>query len=133
MKNAVNKAAEAEETLTMLREYAERVASRIDDRKPSLRGRCVEVSLLVRAIFGGSLVGRTVPCDCEPDCEGTNHYWNRLPDGREFDLTSNQFGGDGIHQYFKGGEVQDTPSMTALEKLAFIALVAEEMPKWTIV
>ncbi len=29
--------------------------------------------------------------------EGWNHYWNRLPDGTEVDLTSDQCGGDGIY------------------------------------
>jgi hypothetical protein len=27
------------------------------------------------------------------------HYWNKLPDGREIDFTSDQYGGDGIHKF----------------------------------
>jgi len=30
--------------------------------------------------------------------KGVNHYWNRLPDGREIDFTSDQHGGNGINK-----------------------------------
>ena len=46
-------------------------------------GQCAVTALIVQDVFGGELLrGRLVV--------GT-HYWNRLPDGREIDLTSEQF------------------------------------------
>jgi hypothetical protein len=52
-------------------------------------GQCYVTAICVQDIFGGLLL--------QGDVKGVVHFWNRLPNGQEFDLTSDQFGGDGIH------------------------------------
>jgi hypothetical protein len=95
-----------------------------DDRSPVLRGRCVEVALTVRAVLGGEVVGAFVPCSCEPGCEGTNHYWNVLPDGRAYDLTSDQFGGDGMSVHFRG-DTMDVPLTRTFEVMGFVSKILD--------
>lgn len=56
-----------------------------------LSGKCAAVALIVQAACGGDLIEGWVTFDRYAGC----HYWNRLPDGSEVDLTSCQFGGDG--------------------------------------
>lgn len=58
-----------------------------------LYGHCFVVALFVRHAFGGIIVrGR------EPEgYGGGTHFWNILPTGQEVDLTSCQYGGDGIY------------------------------------
>ncbi len=46
-------------------------------------GQCAVTALVVQDRFGGVLL-RTVN-------EGASHYWNRLPNGDEVDLTRDQF------------------------------------------
>jgi len=48
------------------------------------RGHCAVSALIVQDRLGGDLL-RAVVC-------GESHYWNRLPDGTEIDLTRGQFG-----------------------------------------
>lgn len=50
---------------------------------PSL-GQCAVTSLLVQDFCGGELLRTTI--------QGVSHYFNRLPDGTEIDLTRQQFG-----------------------------------------
>ena len=59
-------------------------------------GQCFVTAMIVQDIFGGDLIQGTVR-----QIDGKmNHYWNKLPDGQEFDLTSDQFvEGDGIHRH----------------------------------
>lgn len=45
---------------------------------------CAVTALVVQDIYGGALLR------CET-LEGDSHYWNRLPNGRELDLTRAQF------------------------------------------
>ena len=46
-------------------------------------GQCAITALVVQDFFGGDLLrGRIV---------GGTHYWNRLPNGQEVDLTAEQF------------------------------------------
>lgn len=52
-------------------------------------GQCYVTALCVQDILGGMIL--------QGDVKGISHFWNRLPNGQEFDLTSDQFGGDGIH------------------------------------
>ena len=47
------------------------------------RGQCAVTALLIQDLFGGSLLRAVV--------SGESHYWNRLPDGTELDLTREQF------------------------------------------
>jgi len=57
-------------------------------------GQCYVTALLIQNIFGGNLIAGTV--------DGESHYWNKIPDGTEVDLTSDQFdGGDGIHPHLR--------------------------------
>lgn len=75
-----------------------------------LRGHCGAVSLMLRGMFGGEILYGEI--------EGEPHYWNRLRDGREVDLTSCQFGGDGFHPLTEGRSVQ-APELTDPVYLAF--------------
>lgn len=47
-------------------------------------GQCAVTALVVQDHFGGDLMRGTV--------SNVSHYWNRLPDGSEIDLTREQFG-----------------------------------------
>ena len=46
-------------------------------------GQCAVTALIVQDLFGGGLL--------RGDIVGGTHYWNRLPGGREIDLTAEQF------------------------------------------
>jgi hypothetical protein len=55
-------------------------------------GQCYVTALCIKDILGGDIVQGLV--------FGQNHYWNYFSScGKEFDLTSDQFGGDGIHRH----------------------------------
>lgn len=45
---------------------------------------CAVTALIVQEEFGGDILR-------SPTREGDSHYWNRLPDGSEIDLTADQF------------------------------------------
>lgn len=47
------------------------------------RGQCAVSALVIQDDVGGDLVRATVG--------GSSHYWNRLPDGDDVDLTRSQF------------------------------------------
>lgn len=47
-------------------------------------GQCVITALIIQDIYGGELLRATVN-------NGISHYWNRLPNGKEIDLTRIQF------------------------------------------
>lgn len=47
-------------------------------------GQCAITALIVQDYFGGELLR------CKTKL-GKSHYWNRLPDGAELDLTESQF------------------------------------------
>ena len=67
-------------------------------RLPSpLWAHCAPMAHVVRAVFGGDFM--------EGPVNGIRHFWNRLPDGTEVDLTSCQFGGDGLSPLVKGKPV----------------------------
>jgi hypothetical protein len=51
-------------------------------------GQCAVTALIVQDLFGGELMRGCLD-------EGS-HYWNRLPNGQEVDLSSGQFGVDPI-------------------------------------
>ncbi|WP_433075981.1 YunG family protein [Dactylosporangium sp. CA-052675] len=52
------------------------------------RGQCGTTALVVREVLGGDLLLGRVTAGGEP---AGVHYWNRLPDGTELDLTRDQF------------------------------------------
>lgn len=58
---------------------------------------CAAVATVIQALYGGDIVTGTV--------KDITHYWNRLPDGKEVDYTSCQFGGDGLTPFKKGRKV----------------------------
>jgi hypothetical protein len=47
-------------------------------------GQCAVTALVVQDLLGGDLLRGLV--------NGVSHYWNRLPNGQEIDLTIQQFG-----------------------------------------
>lgn len=53
--------------------------------QPSL-GQCAVSALVVQDFLGGELIRASLEAEGQ-----TSHYWNRLPDGREIDLTRDQF------------------------------------------
>ena len=57
--------------------------------KDPLTGHCYGAAHIVQDRFGGEIVKGGV--------RGQAHAWNRLPGGREVDLTGSQYGGDGLH------------------------------------
>ena len=58
--------------------------------KGSPFGQCYVTALVVQDYFGGDILVYDYG-------DGDKHFWNRLPDGREYDLTADQFiqGGGG--------------------------------------
>ncbi|MGG2352445.1 hypothetical protein ACE4Z7_24935, partial [Salmonella enterica] len=56
--------------------------------KSPLTGHCGAASYVVQALFGGEILSGSV--------DGERHLWNRIPGFRDIDLTSCQFGGDGL-------------------------------------
>ena len=74
--------------------------------KNKSKGQCYITALVVQDFFGGQIVRWK-----GPDGLGS-HYWNILPDGKQVDLTSDQYGGDGFDPiYYIGIPV------TRIEKL----------------
>lgn len=53
------------------------------------RGQCGTVALVVQDLLGGDLLVAATTFEGRPD--DAVHYWNRLPDGAELDLTADQF------------------------------------------
>lgn len=53
---------------------------------PNSAGHCRVTSLIVQDYFGGEILYSYANGNKEWD-----HYWNRLPDGKEVDFTINQF------------------------------------------
>lgn len=88
----------------------------------TLEGCCGHVALLVQSMCGGDLVERVVP---SPSDSIGQHFWNRLPDGTEIDLTSSQFGGDGWNPMFDGRVVL-RPELFDPEHIAFAMAVLEK-------
>lgn len=87
--------------LTTIKKACEAVASAetccypeaYDREKSPLDGHCAAVATMLQGIFGGDIVTGKV--------KGIRHYWNRI-EGKEYDLTSCQFGGDGYFPLEKG-------------------------------
>jgi hypothetical protein len=88
--------------------------------KSPLRGHCAAVATMIRGMFGGDVVQGRV--------NEESHYWNRLPDGIEIDLTSCQFGGDGLTPFKKGRKVP-VRERTNPRFLVFAARVLAELKR----
>lgn len=81
---------------------------------------CAAAATVVRALFGGDIVTGRV--------NGEPHYWNRLPDGKEVDFTSCQYGGDGFTPLRKGRKVHRSEfAPTNLRYLLFAQRVMESL------
>lgn len=61
-------------------------------------GQCYVTARVVKEICGGDIVKNG----------NVKHYWNRLPDGMEIDLTSDQFDGDGIYPVMGENDDRET-------------------------
>jgi len=88
------------ETMKLLRKLLEKSWSKQTiwhkaEFKPELpsAGQCYVTSILLYDIFGGELISADILFEGKYE----SHYWIKLPNGREFDLTSDQFNGDGIN------------------------------------
>lgn len=66
-------------------------------------GQCAVTSMVVQDHLGGTLIRGEVA--------GIVHYWNRLPGGREFDLTREQFRGWQPH----GPELAEAPRRVLMQ------------------
>ncbi len=55
-----------------------------------LYGHCAVASMIVQDYFGGDLIRGSLK-KVRGYGNGTYHYWNRLPNGKEVDITSSQF------------------------------------------
>ncbi|MFI2711252.1 hypothetical protein ACH495_14110 [Micromonospora sp. NPDC018662] len=77
----------------------------LEDWRPDnpARGQCGVTALIIQDLLGGELVLGEVLVG---DVKVGYHYWNRLPDGDEVDLTADQF-----HSYetVVGARVQQRP------------------------
>lgn len=62
------------------------------------RGQCYVTALLLKDLFGGDVMHGYV----ELNEKNEHHFWNRI-NGLEIDLTSDQYGGDGINPVTDGG------------------------------
>ena len=87
------------------------------------RGQCATTALVLHDFFGGSLVmgevivdGERSPNGYAPSVGGTPiafHWWNRLPDGEQVDITLEQFG---PHEHVVGAmEVRRPTGTTRLD------------------
>jgi len=67
------------------------------------RGQCGPTALIVQDLLGGELIlGEVFAADAKVGY----HYWNRLPDGHDVDLTADQFY---PQEVVVGGQVQQRP------------------------
>lgn len=57
-------------------------------------GHCAIVALIVQDFFGGELLRASL--ENTPFDYAGSHYWNRLPDGSQVDLTIDQFEGQSL-------------------------------------
>lgn len=101
--------------LRLLRKLCIQVSKEVDPErsangKSPMTGLCGVVSLMVQRVAGGVLMAGKV--------KGQRHYWNRLHDGSEVDLTSCQFGGDGWKPLAKGRKTK-TPELVPIPVLMF--------------
>lgn len=68
--------------IALHRSWGVDTAQEFDPTNPP-KGQCAVTALIVQDEFGGDLLRCATP-------DGS-HYWNRLPDGTEIDLTAGQF------------------------------------------
>ncbi|SDT24727.1 YunG family protein [Actinoplanes derwentensis] len=67
------------------------------------RGQCGVTALIVQDLLGGELIVGEVQVEA---AKVGHHYWNRLPDGQDVDLTAGQFHPSEV---VVGGQVQQRP------------------------
>lgn len=70
------------------------------------RGQCGVTALIIQDLLGGELILGEVFVG---DAQVGYHYWNRLPDGRDVDLTADQFY---PREVIVGAQVQQRPPGT---------------------
>lgn len=92
---------ESEQLLSiLLKSWSEHTATNgiWSEKNPSLN-QCAVTALVVQDFLGGDLLR------CEMS-DGDSHYWNRLPDGTELDLTSEQFKKIDAHPLLETTEIR---------------------------
>lgn len=62
----------------------------------ALWGHCAIVAALVKSLFGGKLIRAVLQVQAGGKKEQQIHYFNEI-DGKRYDLTSDQYLGDGLH------------------------------------
>ena len=89
------------------------------------RGQCATTAVVLHDFFGGSLMVGEVIVDGE---RVDFHWWNRLPDGEQVDITLEQFGAARARRRRDGGRASDRhdPPRRAVR----VALVAGLRPTW---
>jgi hypothetical protein len=94
-----------------------------------VEGHCGAIATMIHGMFGGQIMHGIGP-KLQGLGQWTGHFWNRLPDGREIDLTSCQFGGDGMSPICSG-EPETLPDnfLVGPEALEFAARVSRELSR----
>ena len=87
------------------------------------RGQCITTVLIVHDFFGGVLLRGEVVVGGE---QVDYHWWNRLPDGTEIDLTRDQFGPD---ERVVGCEVIERPTGSHRVEVQYDRLKAAVLAK----
>ncbi len=62
-----------------------------------LTGHCAGVSNYLQQKYGGTVIRAVVALNLNGEPKEDVHYWYKAVDGKEYDLTSDQYGGDGFH------------------------------------
>lgn len=87
-------------------------------------GQCYVTARAVNRVFGWEVL------HLSSKKEDINHYWNRMPNGREVDFTSDQFGGDGLNkiQGWEGSVVHRTSINARLRR--YLKVVEEPLKRF---
>jgi len=71
-------------------------------------GQCYVTALVVQDLFGGSLMRAVMHEETARRLLEITHFWNRLPDGTEIDLTADQFEDERVPYPVTGGSPTTT-------------------------
>jgi hypothetical protein len=73
---------------------------------------CAVTAMIVQDYFGGDLLR----CECD---DGDSHYWNKLPNGQEIDLTKEQFLYSGVVPFKHKAVIRDREYVESFEETMF--------------
>lgn len=90
-------------------------------RKKNIKsyGQCYVTALTIHKIYRWDIIYK----------KKEDHYWNKLPDGREIDFTSDQFGGDGINKKEEFNGIKKNSIKTLKRFKVFFDKVEEPLKK----